>query len=175
MTYPLHPYRRIAFLAFWLGLTFVLAWFPPVNRAVYGDAPSRWTYDGPYTSIARTALPTASAFATRRPTDDPHRASTAPVASASVSGTPTWYCLAGVSRCTKGHPDGPGIDLYAAAGPSIRRAIPDWRGRTVTVCAKVCIEVTLIDWCACGGDHFLDLYHDAWVLLGRPGRATVTW
>jgi len=92
-----------------------------------------------------------------------------------VSGPPTWYCLAGVSRCTKGHPDGPELDLYAAAGPSIRRAIPDWRGRTVTVCAKVCIRVTLIDWCACGGDHFLDLYHDAWDALGRPRRATVSW
>ena len=40
--HPLHPYRRIAFLAFWLGLTFLIAWFPPVNTAVKGDVPSQW-------------------------------------------------------------------------------------------------------------------------------------
>lgn len=90
-----------------------------------------------------------------------------------ASGTPTWYCLPGVSRCTRGYPAG---GFYAAAGPSLR--VGDWRGRTVTVCGnarKACLKVKLIDYCACGGDHFLDLYHAAWDWLGRPSRATVKW
>ena len=164
--------RRLAFLAFWLGLTFLLAWYPPVNTAVKGDVPSRWT-------PTETMYP----FPARPPEPSPTAALDQPTATvvpsvlrpaASLSGPPTWYCLAGISRCTRGHPDGPGLDLFAAAGPSIRRAFPDWRGRTVTVCADRCLDLVLIDFCACGGDHFLDLYHDAWVALGRPARVTVT-
>ena len=37
------------------------------------------------------------------------------------------------------------------------------------------IRVRLIDWCACGGRHFIDLYWDAFNALGRPTRATVRW
>lgn len=86
-----------------------------------------------------------------------------------MSGVPTWYCLAGVSRCTRGFPDG----LYAAAGPSLR--VGNWRGRVVRVCATRCLSVTLIDFCACRAPHFLDLYHTAWVRLGQPRFATVSW
>ncbi len=92
----------------------------------------------------------------------------------SATGVPTYYCRAGKSRCTRGHPDVAGNQLYAAAGPSIR--IGDWRGRTVNVTANgKTIQVKLIDWCACGGDHFIDLYYDAFKLLGFPSKATVTW
>jgi len=91
-----------------------------------------------------------------------------------VSGTPTYYCWAGHSRCTRGHPDVAGAQLYAAAGPSLR--VGKWRGRVVTVSANGrSVRVTLVDWCACGGSHFIDLYHDAWVRLGSPSRATVSW
>jgi len=91
-----------------------------------------------------------------------------------VRGAPTYYCRAGISRCTRGYPDGPGKDFYAAAGPSLR--IGDWRGRTVTVTANGrSIEVTLIDWCACRSPHFLDLYWDAFEALGRPRTAIVRW
>lgn len=91
-----------------------------------------------------------------------------------VSGVPTYYCWAGSSRCTRGYPDGPEIDFYAAAGPPLR--VGDWRGRVVEVCANnTCIHVKLIDWCACASPHFLDLYHDAFVALGKPSWATVSW
>ena len=92
-----------------------------------------------------------------------------------ATGTPTYYCWAGRSRCTRGHPDVAGNQMYAAAGPSLR--VGNWRGRVVTVSASNgrSIQVKLIDWCACGGDHFIDLYHDAFVALGAPRRATVRW
>ena len=93
----------------------------------------------------------------------------------SARGVPTYYCRAGVSRCTRGHPDVAGNQMYAAAGPSLR--IGDWRGRVVTVTAPSgkSVQVKLIDFCACGGSHFIDLYYDAFKLLGSPSRATVTW
>lgn len=91
-----------------------------------------------------------------------------------VSGVPTYYCRAGVSPCTGGYPDGPGTDMFAAAGPSLR--VGDWRGRVVTVSANgLSVRVTLIDWCACGDDHFIDLYYDAFKALGFPSQATVSW
>ena len=66
------------------------------------------------------------------------------------------YCKAGVSACASGYPGG----LYAAAGPALR--VGDWRGRTVTVCGSGnCVNVKLIDWCACGSGRVIDLYSDA--------------
>ena len=37
------------------------------------------------------------------------------------------------------------------------------------------LRVRLVDFCACGGNHFLDLYWDAFKALGRPSHAKVTW
>lgn len=93
----------------------------------------------------------------------------------SAVGVPTYYCWAGHSRCTSGYPDVAGKQMYAAAGPSLR--VGNWRGRVVAVTGSngVTIRVKLIDFCACGGDHFIDLYHDAFVALGAPRRATVSW
>ena len=92
-----------------------------------------------------------------------------------ASGTATWYCLAGVSRCHNAYPGG----LYAAAGPGLR--IGDWRGRRVQVCGGgACVVVTLIDWCACGsGARLIDLYSDAFRRLAPLSsgglQVTVRW
>ncbi len=91
-----------------------------------------------------------------------------------VRGRASWYCLPGVSRCTSGHRGG----LYAAAGSELR--IGKWRGRTVKVCGNgKCVNVTLIDWCACGGSRIIDLYNDAFRRLAPPSvgtvAVTVTW
>jgi len=68
--------------------------------------------------------------------------------------------------------------MYAAAGPGLR--VGSWRGRTVRVCGGgTCISVRLIDWCACGNGHLIDLYSDAFRLLAPLSRGTVhvtvTW
>jgi hypothetical protein len=90
-----------------------------------------------------------------------------------ISGRASYYCRAGVSICTVHHPDGPGFDDYAAAGPALRAAIgPDWRGRIVYVDG---IRVKLIDWCECTGgstgvEKLLDLYYD---VFARAGSAVV--
>jgi rare lipoprotein A (peptidoglycan hydrolase) len=48
------------------------------------------------------------------------------------------------------------------------------------VCAgSDCIWVRLIDWCACGNGHIIDLYSDAFRRLAPLGagvvRVTVSW
>jgi rare lipoprotein A (peptidoglycan hydrolase) len=92
----------------------------------------------------------------------------------SASGAATWYCKTGVSACHYSYPSG----LYAAAGPELR--VGNWRGRHVRVCGNGnCVNVTLIDWCACGGNHIIDLYSDAFVHLAPLStgsvRVTVSW
>ena len=127
-------------------------------------------------TLTATPIQTAPPRPQPRPTARPLQPrSTSPSTGHSVSGTPTYYCRAGISRCTRGYPDRPGIaDYYAAAGPSLR--VGNWRGRIVNVHANGRIlRVRLIDWCACGGSHFLDLYWDAFKALGRPSHARVTW
>lgn len=102
---------------------------------------------------------------------------------ASVTGFATWYCLPGQSVCPWMAHSG----NYAAAGPALRHALgAHWRGRTVSVCKGTkCVRVKLIDWCACGGNHVIDLFADVMVQFvggdssGRPLRggfaATVRW
>jgi hypothetical protein len=66
--------------------------------------------------------------------------------------------------------------MYAAAGAELR--VGNWRGRVVSVCGNGrCVSVKLIDWCACGGSHIIDLYSDAMRRLGGSGavRVTVRW
>jgi rare lipoprotein A (peptidoglycan hydrolase) len=92
----------------------------------------------------------------------------------SASGTATWYCKPGVSVCHNAYPGG----LYAAAGPELR--VGDWRGRAVRVCGNGrCVNVRLIDWCACGGNHIIDLYSDAFTRLAPLSaggiRVRVSW
>jgi hypothetical protein len=106
----------------------------------------------------------------------PKRQSAAPAVGSghSVSGIATWYCKTGVSVCTSGYPGG----LYAAAGAPLR--VGNWRGRYVRVCTTSrCVTVKLIDWCACGNGHIIDLYSDAFERLASTSegglQATVTW
>ena len=85
----------------------------------------------------------------------------------SVTGTATWYCRPGISRCTAGYPFG----MYGAAGPEVRAMLgPDWRGRFVIVTDRTGIArvVQLIDWCLCGGDHVIDLYWDVFEGIHNP-------
>ena len=91
-----------------------------------------------------------------------------------ASGSATWYCKPGVSVCHSAYPGG----MYAAAGPALR--VGDWRGRRVQVCGGGgCVVVTLIDWCACGGSHIIDLYSQPFQRLAPLGsgavRVTVRW
>jgi hypothetical protein len=37
------------------------------------------------------------------------------------------------------------------------------------------VAVTLIDWCACGGNHVIDVYHSTWVLIPDREWVTVRW
>ncbi|HEV8402456.1 MAG TPA: RlpA-like double-psi beta-barrel domain-containing protein [Candidatus Limnocylindrales bacterium] len=92
----------------------------------------------------------------------------------SRSGPATWYCKTGSSPCASGYPGG----MYAAAGPGLR--IGAWRGRVVRVCGGgSCITVKLIDWCACGNGHLIDLYSDAFRRLAPLSsgaiHVTVSW
>jgi rare lipoprotein A (peptidoglycan hydrolase) len=87
----------------------------------------------------------------------------------SVRGTASWYCKAGVSACHYAYPGG----LYAAAGPALR--VGSWRGRTVTVCGSGnCVNVKLIDWCACGSGGVIDLYSDAFSRLAPLSSGTLS-
>jgi rare lipoprotein A (peptidoglycan hydrolase) len=92
----------------------------------------------------------------------------------SRTGSASWYCKTGVSVCMSGYPGG----LYAAAGPALR--VGSWRGRTVRVCGSgSCVWVTLIDYCACGSGHMIDLYGDAFRRLAPLSagalHVTVSW
>jgi hypothetical protein len=104
--------------------------------------------------------------ATPRPTPPPNPTH-------NVSGRAAWYCQNG-SGCPAGYSGG----LYAAAGAALR--VGNWRGRTVTVCgAGNCVNVTLVDWCACGGDRVIDLFGDAYRRVAPLSSGTVavrvTW
>ena len=91
-----------------------------------------------------------------------------------VGGSASWYCKTGVSACHHSYSGG----MYAAAGGEIR--IGGWRNRVVKVCGNGrCINVKLIDWCACGGPRIIDLYSDAFSRLAPLSagviRVTVSW
>jgi hypothetical protein len=101
-----------------------------------------------------------------------------------ISGKASWYCRAGVSICMAAHPDRAGVaDMYAAAGPGLRRAICGsessncWRGRTVMVNG---VAVVLADWCGCSSSassiKLIDLYWDAWTRVpGVESGVTIRW
>jgi len=82
----------------------------------------------------------------------------------------SWYCNADagrgpLSRCTRGYPDGPGPDLYAAASPDLPRG-------TLRVCAERCVTVEAID-CRCSSPG-IDLYADAFAELGVLSRGVLS-
>ena len=98
--------------------------------------------------------------ATPRPTPPPNPTH-------NVSGRAAWYCQNG-SGCPAGYSGG----LYAAAGAALR--VGNWRGRTVSVCgAGNCVNVTLVDWCACGGSRVIDLFGDAFRRVAPLSSGTV--
>ena len=109
-----------------------------------------------------------------KPTPKPKpKATPPPRPTHSVNGRAAWYCQNG-SGCPAGYSGG----LYAAAGPALR--VGDWRGRTVSVCgAGNCVNVTLVDWCACGGSRVIDLFSDAYRRVAPLSSGTVavrvTW
>jgi rare lipoprotein A (peptidoglycan hydrolase) len=97
---------------------------------------------------------------TPRPTPPPNP-------SHSVNGRAAWYCNNG-SGCPAGYSGG----LYAAAGPALR--VGNWRGRIVTVCGNGnCVNVKLVDWCACGGARVIDLFGAAYGRLAPLSTGTV--
>lgn len=145
---------------------------------------ARYVPDGPDVIPMPSASPTPSATPTASPTQKPKPKSTPrPITRTRtgsirgwLTGTATWYCEAGVSRCPKRYPDRAGIaDLYAAAGPALRRAFDGkWRGRHVLVCkGKTCVEVKLVDWCACGHGRVIDLFGDAFKQLAPLSRGEI--
>lgn len=87
-----------------------------------------------------------------------------------VVGVATYYCWpAGGSRCTHGYP---ASGAYGAAGPALRAALGNWRGKTVYVNG---VAVRLIDWCGCGGDHVIDVYHSTWVKIPNQSHVVIRW
>ena len=103
-----------------------------------------------------------------------------------LSGLASWYCGNG-SACTRGYPPytcnaDDGWRCYAAAGPRIRAALGEWRGKRVWVTANgASVQLTLIDWCGCPNGRVLDLYSDVFAQLARNGlsqgivEVNVTW
>lgn len=115
---------------------------------------------GPPPSFAPVEPPSP----TPRPTPLP---TPTPAPSVTVSATATWYCLSGVSRCTRGHSGG----LYAAVSPDL-----DWLGSPLEVCTTTkCVTISVID-CNCQARHGIDLYSDAFIRLAplSMGRISVT-
>ena len=102
------------------------------------------------------------------------KAPAAPKTTHTLKGYASYYCRAGSSPCTSGYPDGGGVQAYAAAGPKLRAALGDWRGRVVSVDG---IRVKLIDWCQCykgeSNEKLLDLYYDVFSRTGSP--VTIRW
>jgi len=129
----------------------------------------------PPSERARPSVPVAKPIVRPVPTPPPSPAGDATAGGGSnastkhsISGFASWYCRAGISPCTYGHPDGSGFDAFAAAGPALREAIgPDWRGRVIKVDG---IKVKLIDWCQCyqgePNEKLLDLYNDVYKRTG---------
>ena len=96
-----------------------------------------------------------------------------------ITAKASFYCNADasrgkLSRCRIGYPDGPGADLYAAAGPAVQGMMgSDWQGERVRVIGNGHeVIVTLID--ACPGCSGVDLYADAFAQLAPLSRGTIT-
>lgn len=83
----------------------------------------------------------------------------------SIRGLASWYAY---------------VAGQAAAGPKLRAALGDWRGRTVTVNG---ISVRLTDWCQClegqSDERIIDLDKRTFELLAPASRGllevSVTW
>ena len=142
----------------------------PVSRK---DEPCPSTLaPNPCPSPSVTPAPSTTPKVTPKPTRKPKpTAKPKPrvLRSGGIRGAATWYCKPGRSRCTKGFRwDG----AYAAAGPELRAALGDWRGKVVWVNG---VRVKLIDFCACSGDHVIDVYHATWTKIPHPDSVVIRW
>lgn len=122
----------------------------------------------PAPTKAPTTSPSAAPAEAKRPKPGPAGEHSQPERRSGtirVGGYATWY-------------DSP-VSLGAAAGPTLRRALgKGWRGNRVLVChATRCVEVRLIDWCACGKRHgvptVLDLTAGAFRYLAPLSRGVI--
>jgi hypothetical protein len=96
-----------------------------------------------------------------------------------LRGLASWYCNSNASRgpissCHYQYPDTGAFNAYAAAGPKLRAALGNWRGRIVYVDG---LRVKLIDWCQCykgrSYEKLIDLYRDVYSVVG--GSVTIRW
>lgn len=152
---------------------------PPATATLAAGVPSGEGGSGS-TPGAAVPFPPSPAAASAQPTASvavpvPDSAPTSATRTTSASGhsvTGTFYCRSGLSRCTRGYPDRPGIaDLYAAISPDLSRL----RGKAVTVCRLGrCVTVRIID-CNCQATKAIDLYADAFSQLAslKLGRISV--
>ena len=91
-----------------------------------------------------------------------------------ASGTATWYCKTGVERLP------PRLPRWPVPAAGARSASATGAADASQVCGGGrCVIVTLIDWCACGNGHIIDLYSDAFqrlTPLSSGGlRVKVSW
>jgi hypothetical protein len=135
--------------------------------------PARTADDGVLLDLQFASPPPGRAQPSLKP-PAPVVVSVAPPTTHAIRGYASWYCRAGVSPCTAGYSDGGGFQAYAAAGPRLRAALGNWRGRIVYVDG---IRVQLIDWCQCyegqSNEKLLDLYYDVFARTGSP--VTIRW
>ena len=91
-----------------------------------------------------------------------------------LRGAASWYCRAGSSPCHYQYPDSGGFDAYAAAGPRLRDALGNWRGRIISVDG---VRVKLVDWCQCykgqSNEKLIDVYYDVYKRVGSS--VTIRW
>jgi hypothetical protein len=146
--------------------------FEPVVTPIHPDSAAELPLQRTNPQASATPKPLSSPTPRPKPTAKKLPAARVPATkttSRSVKGVATWYCEPGVSICTYGYP---ASGAYGAAGPDLRAAIGNWRGRTVYVND---VPVKLIDFCSCGGDHVIDVYHATWLTIPHPDSVTVSW
>lgn len=174
--------NRISRLIAGVSVLFILGYGTVVGTAPTVIAPiTLWT---PYRMPQEARYATPTIIPVSSPIPSPSRTlrpSTRPtvrpkiVTTRSLKGEATWYCAAGISRCTHGYPDRTCkgcFDAYGAAGPRLRAALGNWRGRSVRVNG---VPVKLIDFCLCTGgpNRLIDLYFDVWKITGS--HITIRW
>jgi len=154
---------------------------PPTHPTPIVGLSTPWDMEAAGAWLARelasqrpTPTPTPSAMPrpTPRTVPTPAPRPTSSKTSHKVTGTATWYCLPGVSRCPRNRSGG----LYAAISPDLGSL----RGKHVTVCYRSsCVVVKIID-CNCQATKSIDLFADAFVKLaplsaGRLRGVTISW
>lgn len=154
--------------AYWASYATATTPSQPQQPIVFREVevlPSRTPIGGPRDAAEADSAPTPEqrTLPPTQPTQQP----AAPTTS-SITGTATWYCLAGVSRCTRTAQNG----LYAAISPDLDFL----RGKAISVCyGASCVTVEVID-CNCSAHRSIDLYADAFRMLAplSAGRIKVT-